>query len=202
MIEIIDLHKSFGDNTLFDSLSFKVNDGEILGICGESGCGKSTLVRIICGLDRNYRGHIMIDGEYSDKKESNLRNIGLVMQNSNLWSTMNVYENIIYGVEKERLKGIELEVNKIAYELKISDILNRKTTQISGGQAKRVSLARALISGRKNLLLDEPLSNIDKDTKEIVLKALKSEWLENKCVIYVTHDETELDILGAERLRM
>ena len=192
MIEATNLTKKYDKDNIFENLSFMVSDNEGLFLVGPSGCGKSTILRLISGLDLDYQGQIKLDGKLMTEKHApNKRDVGIVFQEPTLWQHMTVRDNISFAMEKRN----EEALIKVAERLEIKEILDKYPYTISGGQAKRVSLARALLSGKKNLLLDEPLANVDMKTKEIIINFLKEDYLTDKCVIYVTHDRDELNML-------
>ncbi len=197
MIKVSGLTKCFGKQSVLNDLSFVVADRDGIFVTGPSGCGKTTLLRILSGFDTDYSGEIIIDGSVmGDDNRPADRNIAIVFQEPALWNHMTVEKNMSYGMkEKDR----ERLVNT-ARALRIEELFGKYPEEISGGEAKRVSLARAILSGKGNLLLDEPLSNVDTDTKEIIIDYLKSDVLVDKCVIYVTHDINEIEKLPFDRI--
>lgn len=185
MIEVQEIQKEFNGVKVLEGISFRVNDNNGLFIVGSSGCGKSTLLRIIAGFDYEYSGEISINGKKIDKKLSpNQRDIGIVFQDPTLWNHMTVKQNVSYGMMEKR----EERILEVVNGLQIEHLLHKYPEEISGGQAMRVSLARALLSDKGNLLLDEPLSNIDVQTKQIIMDYLRKNYCNCKCIIYVTHD--------------
>ena len=128
----------------------------------------------------------------------NKRDIAIVFQEPTLWNHLSVKKNISYGMP---VKDDEKLIH-VARGLQIDQVLERYPEEISGGQAKRVSLARALLSEKKHLLLDEPLANVDKETKEIITDFLKAGYVKNKCIIYVTHDRDEIEMLPFKVLEL
>jgi ABC transporter, ATP-binding protein len=189
MIEVQEIHKEFNGVKVLDGISFRVNDNNGLFIVGSSGCGKSTLLRIIAGFDYEYSGEISINGKKIDKKLSpNQRDIGIVFQDPTLWNHMTVKQNVSYGMMEKR----EERILEVVNGLQIEHLLHKYPEEISGGQAMRVSLARALLSDKGNLLLDEPLSNVDVQTKQIVMDYLRKNYCNCKCILYVTHDRGEV----------
>lgn len=195
MIRATKLTKFFDEQQIFKDMSFEVGENTGLFITGPSGCGKTTLLRILAGFDADYSGQILIDGtEIQKELEPRKRNIAIVFQEPTLWNHMSVEQNLAYGMKKKNMQELKL----LAEKLQIAELLKKYPEEISGGQAKRVSLARALLSGKKNLLLDEPLSNVDPKTKEIILEFLRQEYLDKKCVLYITHDKDEIGSLPFE----
>jgi ABC-type sugar transport system ATPase subunit len=199
MIRATKLTKFFDEQQIFKDMSFEVGENTGLFITGPSGCGKTTLLRILAGFDTDYSGQILIDGtEIQKELEPRNRNIAIVFQEPTLWNHMSVEQNLAYGMKKKNMQELKL----LAEKLQIAELLKKYPEEISGGQAKRVSLARALLSGKKNLLLDEPLSNVDPKTKEIILEFLRQEYLDKKCVLYITHDRDEIGSLPFEVMEM
>jgi len=189
MIEVQEIQKEFNGVKVLDDISFRVDDNNGLFIIGSSGCGKSTLLRIIAGFDYEYSGEISINGKKIDKKLSpNQRDIGIVFQDPTLWNHMTVKQNVSYGMMYKR----EERILEVVNGLQIEHLLHKYPEEISGGQAMRVSLARALLSDKGNLLLDEPLSNVDVQTKQIIMDYLRENYCNSKCIIYVTHDRGEV----------
>lgn len=189
MIEVQEIQKEFNGVKVLEGISFRVDDNNGLFIIGSSGCGKSTLLRIIAGFDYEYSGEISINGKKIDKKLSpNQRDIGIVFQDPTLWNHMTVKQNVSYGMVYKS----EERILEVVNGLQIEHLLHKYPEEISGGQAMRVSLARALLSDKGNLLLDEPLSNVDVQTKQIIMDYLRKNYCNCKCIIYVTHDRGEV----------
>ena len=174
-----------------------VEDQKGMFLTGASGCGKTTLLRLIAGFDLDYTGEIRIDGRtMTEKIQPRERDVAVVFQEPTLWNHMTIRKNLMYGMKQKDDEAVQ----KIAEKLEIAELLDRYPEEISGGQAKRASLARALLADKKYLLLDEPLSNVDRKTKDIILDYLSEEVIGKKSVIYVTHDAEErnrmkLDVL-------
>lgn len=199
MIILENISKKYEDKQILESVSLKVDDGQTLAVVGESGCGKTTLLRIIAGLEKSDTGRVEIDGiQMNECVEPHERNIAMVFQDATLWNHMTVKKNILFGMKKRD----EDKVLAIAKTFGIDTLLERYPEEISGGQAKRVSLARAAASDKEILLLDEPLSNLDKETKEEMLAYLKKNICGKKTMLYVTHDEREVSYLDCEVIRL
>ena len=197
MIAVKNVGKAYGANTVFADVSFMVEDQKGMFLTGASGCGKTTLLRLIAGFDLDYTGEIRIDGRtMTEKIQPRERDVAVVFQEPTLWNHMTIRKNLMYGMKQKDDEAVQ----KIAEKLEIAELLDRYPEEISGGQAKRVSLARALLADKKYLLLDEPLSNVDRKTNDIILDYLSEEVIGKKSVIYVTHDAEErnrmkLDVL-------
>lgn len=199
MIQISHVAKKYDTEYVFEDVSLEIAEKESIVITGESGSGKTTLIRMIAGFDNSYEGDIYIDGQRMDEKViPRKRNVAVVFQDPVLWNHMKVIRNMSFGMkcaDAERIK-------QLSRRLKIDDLLNRYPEELSGGQAKRVSLARALLSEKKYLLLDEPLANVDEVTKEVILKYLREEYMCTHSIFYVTHDRYEMKMLACREFRL
>lgn len=177
-------------------------DNEVVALQGPSGSGKTTILDCISGIKTPDEGIIKIDDKtvFSSSNNINLpirdRHIGYLFQNYALFPHMTVEENILFGVKN--LKDYNMEYIKYITEtFKIEHLKNRKPNHISGGEKQRVALARALAVKPNILLLDEPFSALDKDTKEIVYKEFLQYKKEFKIsIILVTHDTYESEMLA------
>ncbi|MHC1750635.1 MAG: ABC transporter ATP-binding protein [Cellulosilyticaceae bacterium] len=176
------------------SLSFSINDGELLCLLGPSGCGKSTVLNTIAGFMAPLEGSICFDETVVNALKTEARNIGMVFQNYALYPHMSVYENIAFPLSLQKInkKIIKEKVENIAELTKITNILKKKPSQISGGQQQRVAISRALIKDPKLLLLDEPLSNLDACLRLEMREEIRRIQQSTKTTtIFVTHDQEE-----------
>lgn len=197
-IEVTNLCKQYSQEVL-KKFSLSVNEGEMVVLLGESGCGKSTFIRILAGLENADSGSVFLNGIFmDDRTPPNKRNIALVYQEPVLWNHMPVWKNIAYGMAKKD-KNV---IYELMDALEIGGLEKRFPEEISGGQAKRVALARALAADKGILLLDEPLSNIDEKTKLKNLEYLVQNYKDRKTILYVTHSKMEADFLGCRQIRM
>lgn len=197
-IEVTNLCKRYSQEVL-KNFSLSVNEGEMVVLLGESGCGKSTFIRILAGLENADSGSVCLNGIFmDDRTPPNKRNIALVYQEPVLWNHMPVWKNIAYGMAKKDKNVIYELMNA----LEIGGLEKRFPEEISGGQAKRVALARALAADKGILLLDEPLSNIDEKTKLKNLEYLVQNYKDRKTILYVTHSKMEADFLRCRQIRM
>jgi molybdate/tungstate transport system ATP-binding protein len=197
MIEIRDLTLDLGRFAL-TNISLKA-DQEYLVILGRTGSGKTTLLECIAGLRRIDRGEIFIEGRNVTDLPPEKRNIAYLPQDIALFPHLNVKENIAFGLKFKGIsrEEIEKEVLDISEMFGISNLLSRRITHLSGGERQRVALARALILKPKLLLLDEPFSSLDLDTKrQLWLEIKELKHLLRLDVLHVTHDIIEAISVG------
>jgi ABC-type Fe3+/spermidine/putrescine transport system ATPase subunit len=169
IIRIESVTKQFaGGVKAVDEANFNIERGEFFSLLGPSGCGKTTLLRMIAGFEFPTDGEIFIDGQASSLIPSYKRPTNMVFQSYAIFPHLNVYDNIAYGLRKERISGTERRrrVNEALAMIKLEGFGSRRGDQLSGGQRQRVALARALVKRPKVLLLDEPLGALDKKLRE------------------------------------
>ncbi|MBD2810010.1 ferric ABC transporter ATP-binding protein [Xenorhabdus sp. Vera] len=193
-VELKNVIKRFGDNTVIDSLDLSISQGSMVTLLGPSGCGKTTVLRLVAGLEKPTEGNIFIDGEDVTDRSIQQRDICMVFQSYALFPHMSLGENIGYGLKMlGRPKAEIRERVQEALELvDLSGFEHRYVDQISGGQQQRIALARALILKPKVLLFDEPLSNLDANLRRSMrekIRELQQQF--NITSLYVTHDQTE-----------
>ena len=194
-IELKNVNKTYGkDNCVIDHLDLTISDGSFTVMVGPSGCGKSTTLRMIAGLEDLSGGELYIDGARMNDVEPGERNIAMVFQNYALYPTMNVKENIEFGLINSKVPKEERErrINDICGTVGLLPFLKRKPGQLSGGQRQRVALARAMVKKPRVFLMDEPLSNLDAKLRN----QMRTELIElhkqlGTTFVYVTHDQTE-----------
>ena len=171
IIEISNLRKCFGDIVAVDNLSFKVRGGELFAFLGVNGAGKSTTINIMCGQLAKDSGDILINGKSIDKSISEIKSdLGVVFQGSVLDSALSVYDNLqsraaLYGITGENFKS---RLNELSELLAFKDILKRPYGKLSGGQRRRIDIARALLHKPKILILDEPTTGLDPQTRNLL----------------------------------
>lgn len=198
MIEINNLTRKYKAARVFSGLSLSIPDRTAVAITGPSGCGKTTLLRLIAGLDRPDGGEIHILGKLASSPDYLLapseRSIGFVFQSPALWPHMTVSENILFGLwnlsDDVRKKRLE----ELLERARVSRLADRYPHEISGGEAQRVSLLRAIAPRPRHLLMDEPLTNLDEDLRDAMISLIRTIMdTENISLVYVTHrrDETE-----------
>ncbi|MDH3665106.1 MAG: ABC transporter ATP-binding protein, partial [Alphaproteobacteria bacterium] len=193
-LKIAGLRKSWGQVEVLKGIDLEIEAGAFLTLLGPSGCGKSTALRLIAGLDEVSGGSIVIDGVDVTAVPPAQRNIGMVFQNYALFPHMSVRDNILYGlrVRRHSKKDQESGLQRIAAFMNLKPLLDRRPGQLSGGQQQRVALARVLISERKLVLMDEPLSNLDAKLRAEIRTEIKDlNRTLGITVVYVTHDQSE-----------
>ena len=185
---------SYGATPVLRDVNLKIEPGEFFALLGPSGSGKSTLLRLIAGFNRHQSGELLIDGQDISGVPPHARNVGMVFQNYALWPHMTVWDNVAFGlVERRETKdAIRRKVGAALELVGLQDYAQRRPAQLSGGQQQRVALARTIVIEPKLLLLDEPLSNLDKQLRVQMREELKN--LQRKLgltTIFVTHDQEE-----------
>jgi len=193
-IRIAGVSKRFDDYLALDRVTLDVEGGEFLSILGPSGCGKSTLLRIIAGLEMPSDGDVHIAGKRVTGDPVWKREIGFVFQNFALWPHLSVFRNVSMGLELRKLPKAEIDtrVREALRLVQLDALANRLPAQLSGGQQQRVALARAVVLKPKVLLLDEPLSALDKNLRQDMQVELKSlQRTLGLTSIFVTHDQEE-----------
>ena len=212
ILEVKNMHKSFGDTEVLKGVGFSMEQGEVISILGSSGSGKTTLLRCINFLETADKGQILVEGktvfdasESKKRRTSQIReaqlNFGMVFQQFNLFPQYNVLENITLAPKllakerpdfKQHKKEILDEINAEALDLiervGLSDKINNYPCELSGGQQQRVSIARALALKPKILLFDEPTSALDPELTGEILKVIRSLAEQDMTMIIVTHE--------------
>lgn len=188
------IEKAFGQNGL-SPMSLSLSEQQFICITGESGCGKTTLLNILSGMLRPDSGSVRLDGKdiYRDLNETErtkLRNdsIGYMTQGSSLIPELTVWQNIVCPLELYGRRTDETAVYALAERLGIENIVDSYPSEISGGEYRRVLLARLLLMDAKLLLVDEPTSNLDENSAAIVREMLYQEYQRGKGLLIVTHD--------------
>ena len=199
ILELRNISKQFPDFSLKD-VSFKVEQGDYFILLGESGAGKSMLLETIAGLVHPESGFILMEGNDITHQKIQSRKIGLVFQDHAVFPHMTVYENIAYSLHgrKLRLEEKKERVSRVANQLSISGLLDRRPSTLSGGELQRVALARSLIQQPKILLLDEPLASLDSRIKSDLRSQLRKIHRQGQTILHVTHDYEEALSLGSK----
>lgn len=194
VLNIKNLKKSYGSVQVLHGLDVSIETGEFLVLLGESGCGKSTLLNTIAGLENITSGTIEIGGRDVSTIPPRDRDIAMVFQSYALYPNMNVARNITFGMEvRGDDKSHQQEMlQKVAKQLQIDHLLDRKPAELSGGQRQRVAIGRALVRKPTLFLFDEPLSNLDAKLRLEMRKKIKKLHQDlNASIVYVTHDQIE-----------
>lgn len=190
-------------SALTPPLNFSVGPGEILVVVGESGCGKSTLLSTLAGVNRPLSGEIFLGDENLNGVPIHKRNIGLVFQDPLLFPHLSLVDNIGYSLRATGTSknAARTRASELLEWVGLSEIADQKTWQLSGGQAGRVALARAIAAKPAVLLLDEPYSALDSATRLRLLADVKTlVTKEGIPTIHVTHDNSEADLLATRTL--
>jgi iron(III) transport system ATP-binding protein len=197
-VELRGLTKRFGSLAVVDSVSLKIDHGQLVCLLGPSGCGKTTTLRLIAGFLEPSDGEIHVGDRLVSSRVRTLppeqRNMSMIFQSYALWPHMTVAENIAYGLKlrKQDRETIARRLNAILTTTRLAILADRYPGELSGGQQQRVALARALVVEPETLLLDEPLSNLDANLREEMrfeVRRLHDEY--RYTTVYVTHDQAE-----------
>lgn len=188
MLAVENVTRTFSEGkTGFKNMSLAIEKGEIIGILGTSGCGKSTFLRVLSGLDEDFRGSVKIDGEIT---RSVHEKIGMIFQEPRLLPWLNVIDNISFGLKNDIQK--KEKAKKYLESVGLEGFGNHYPKDLSGGMAQRVAIARALVTAPEILLLDEPFSALDAFTKMQLQDLLLSIWKQSEpTILLVTHDIDE-----------
>ncbi len=207
MIDLRKVSKSFGNVRAVDAVSLTIEDGEVVVIQGPSGSGKTTLLRLIAGLALPDDGKILIDEDVVSTptwaSAPYSRGVGIVFQRSALWPHMTVAQNVLFPIVSLPRQAALERVAQLLEAVGLQDFARRYPNQLSGGEARRVALARALAARPHRLLLDEPLTNIDPALKERLLALIKDHTQKTGATLmYITHDEREAEEADGKLHRM
>ena len=188
MLELKHISKRFEEHLIIDDVSLVLPDCGMVGIQGTSGCGKSTLLYIIGMLDDDFAGEIFYNGEkVMDRSEFISQNISYMMQNKDFISALTIKENITLASQVSQFDYSPAILQKITTQLSIQDLLKRYPHQLSGGQLKRASIAKAMLKQSPIILCDEPTGALHSQQAQIVMQELKKLSLKS-LVIIVSHD--------------
>lgn len=189
IIEINHLSKSFGDVKAVQDISFCVKEGELFAFLGLNGAGKSTTISIMCGQLSKDAGTICIDGSDLDHNVDKIKgDLGVVFQNSALDKALSVYDNLagraaLYGIRGREFKN---RLEELCQLLELEDLLKRTVGKLSGGQRRRIDIARALLHRPKILILDEPTTGLDPQTRKAVWNVVAKLRTEEKMTVFLT----------------
>ena len=205
MIELRHVYKSFGSREILRDVNLSVNDGETMVVLGASGSGKSTILKLIIGLMKPDRGEVLVNGkDMALLSEESLnearRRMGMVFQYSALFDSLNIKENVAFGLRMHE-KLSEEEIDRIVAEklhmVGLSDIEDLMPSSLSGGMKKRVSLARAIALNPELILYDEPTAGLDPIMSTAISQLIRRMQSEMKATsIVVTHDMTSANVVA------
>ncbi len=201
ILDINKLYKNYGPVEVLKDINVAIEPGDFLVLVGPSGCGKSTLLNCIAGLEDITSGTIHIGGRDMTHVSPKDRDIAMVFQSYALYPTMSVAKNITFGM---KVRGVDAatqaqKLEKVAAQLQIEPLLNRRPGQLSGGQRQRVAMGRALVRDPKLFLFDEPLSNLDAKLRvEMRTEIKKLHHNLGATMVYVTHDQIEAMTLATK----
>lgn len=194
LIRLENIVKNYGSAEILKGINLYINDSEFLTILGPSGCGKTTTLRVIGGFETPTEGHVWFDGCDITRVPPHKRQLNTVFQKYALFTHMNVYENVAFGLKLKKTPRDEVDrrVQAMLDLVNLSGYGNRDATSLSGGEQQRVAIARALVNRPKVLLLDEPLGALDlKLRKEMQIELKNMQKQLGITFIYVTHDQEE-----------
>lgn len=200
MLEIRDVHKSYGEVVALNGVNLEIASGEILGLLGPNGAGKTTLISLIAGLTRADHGSITVGGlEVQLQPMQVKRMLGVAPQELGVYLQLTVEQNLrffgrLVGLRREALND---RIESIADALDLSDLRDRCAQELSGGQKRRLHTAMALLQRSRLLLLDEPTAGVDIDTRTRLLAYIRKMAAEGTAICYATHYLQEVEALGA-----
>lgn len=194
IIRLVGISKQFNGQQVLDNINLYINRNEFLTLLGPSGCGKTTTLRIIGGFESPDVGDILFEGKKINDLPPYKRKLNTVFQRYALFTHMNVYENVAFGLKIKKMdkKVIDHKVKEVLELVNLSGYENRDIESLSGGQQQRIAIARALVNEPQVLLLDEPLGALDlKLRKDMQLELKKIQQSLGITFVYVTHDQEE-----------
>lgn len=196
-LQLLDITAQYDRRVLYRNVSLTVETGEIVSLVGPSGSGKSTLLRIIAGIEEPEHGRVLLDGRDITELPIHRRGIGMVFQDNQLFPHLNVAGNIGYGL-RMNTQSSPTRVEEMLELIGLPGFGQRRVDTLSGGEAKRVALARSLIVNPQVLLLDEPLTGLDTELHDRLLDDISKILRASKTtVVHVTHDFREATALSS-----
>ena len=193
-IEVINLSKSYKTKKAVNNISFKIDENEIVGLLGPNGCGKTTTIGMILGLLKPTSGQVLINGKnIENNKISILHKINFISPYIELPKKLTVNQNLIVYGKLYNIKNLNERINFLSEKLRLGDLLDKITGELSSGQKNRVSLAKALINDPTVLLLDEPTAALDPETADFIRTFLEKLREEKKIsVLLASHNMDEV----------
>ena len=203
-LEIIELSKIYNDKEVVKNISFKINKNEIIGILGPNGCGKTTTIGMILGLLKPTKGRVLINGlEIETKRVDLLNNLNFISPYIELPKKLTVKQNLeVYGRLYD-VKNLSSKIDYLTEKLRLNEIINKVTGELSSGQKNRVSLAKSIINDPTILLLDEPTASLDPETGDFVRSFLENYQKDKRAsILLASHNMTEVERLCSSVLMM
>ncbi|MGB0112559.1 MAG: ABC transporter ATP-binding protein [Ilumatobacteraceae bacterium] len=204
-LRVNDVRVSFGDRVVLDDVSLSLASGEIVALLGPSGSGKSTLLRVIAGIRTPASGTILIDGVDVTRRPTHLRSVGMVFQDNQLFPHLSTLDNVTFGLKMAGRGRHDRDEHGRRWleRLGLAGFEQRAVTELSGGEAKRVALARTLAAEPAVVLLDEPLTGLDRELHDRLAVELAEVLRDAKVTsLLVTHDADEAAIIAGRTERI
>ena len=203
-VEVINLKKTYGSKLAVNNINFKIKENEILGLLGPNGCGKTTTIGMILGLLKPSSGEILIEGMKIEENRINiLEKINFISPYIELPKKLTVKQNLIVYGKLYNIKNLSSRIEYLVNKLRLEDLLDRVTGELSSGQKNRISLAKALINEPSVLLLDEPTASLDPEIGDFVRTFLEDYVKEKKIsILLASHNMNEVTRLCSSILMM
>ena len=204
LVEVKNLKKKYGLNEAVKNISFNIHKDEILGLLGPNGCGKTTTIGMLLGLLKPSNGEILIEGKkIEENRTETLQKINFISPYIELPKKLTVKQNLIVYCKLYNVLDVKNRIEYLAQKLRLEELLNRVTGELSSGQKNRVSLAKALINKPKVLFLDEPTASLDPEVGDFIRSFLENYKKENKIsILLASHNMNEVTRLCKTVLMM
>ena len=195
-IKVIDLKKNYGNKEAVKNINFEIKENEIIGLLGPNGCGKTTTIGMILGLLKPTSGQVLINGFQLEKNRIEiLQKINFISPYIELPKKLTVKQNLIVYGKLYSVKNLNSRIDYLVEELRLQNLLDRVTGELSSGQKNRISLAKAIINNPSVLLLDEPTASLDPETGDFVRTFLENYKKEKKVSILLASHNMDLSLI-------
>ena len=203
-IKVIDLKKNYGNKEAVKNINFEIKENEIIGLLGPNGCGKTTTIGMILGLLKPTSGQVLINGFQLEKNRIEiLQKINFISPYIELPKKLTVKQNLIVYGKLYSVKNLNSRIDYLVEELRLQNLLDRVTGELSSGQKNRISLAKAIINDPSVLLLDEPTASLDPETGDFIRSFLEEYQKERKTsILLASHNMAEVERLCSSVLMM